>query len=42
MAFTSGEDIGGGCQAQTSQVTNKEHGAKPVIVNLADTEVAEW
>lgn len=42
MAFTSGEEIGGGCQAQISQVTDKEHGAKPVTVNLADREVAEW
>jgi hypothetical protein len=39
VAFTSGEETGGGCQAQTSQVTDKEHGARPVTINLADTEV---
>jgi hypothetical protein len=39
VAFASGEDIGGGCQAQTSQVTSKAHGDKPVIVNMTDTDV---
>jgi hypothetical protein len=39
VAFTSGEETGGRCQAQTSLVTNKAHGARPVKVNLAHTEV---
>jgi hypothetical protein len=38
VAFTSGEETGGRCQAQTSLVTNKAHGARPVTVNLSDRE----